>query len=68
MVPLLRLHAPSAGGQGSIPGQGTKSHMLQLRVLMLQQRLKMPQIRPEAMKYIKKKIQLSKFEELNGFI
>ena len=24
MVQLLRLHAPNAGGRGSIPGQGTK--------------------------------------------
>ena len=32
----LRLRAPSAGGPGSIPGQGTRSHMLQLRVHMLQ--------------------------------
>ena len=28
----LRLDTPSAGGLGSILGQGTKSHMLQLRV------------------------------------
>ena len=27
----LRLHAPNARGPGSIPGQGTRSHMLQLR-------------------------------------
>ena len=27
----LRLHDPNAGGPGSIPGQGTRSHMLQLR-------------------------------------
>ena len=27
----LRLRAPSAGGLGSIPGQGTRSHVLQLR-------------------------------------
>ena len=25
----LRLHAPSAGGPGSIPGQGTRSHVPQ---------------------------------------
>ena len=31
MVQWLRLRAPNAGGQGSVPGQGTKSHMLQLR-------------------------------------
>ena len=29
VVQWLRLHAPSAGGLGSIPGQGTRSHMLQ---------------------------------------
>ena len=40
MVQWLRLHAPNAGGPGSIPGQGTKSHMLQLRVRMPQ--LKVP--------------------------
>ena len=32
MVQWLRLCAPNAGGLGSIPGQGTRSHMLQLRV------------------------------------
>ena len=26
-------HAPNAGGLGSIPGQGTRSHMLQLKIL-----------------------------------
>ena len=31
VVQWLRLHAPNAGGQGSIPGEGTRSHMLQLR-------------------------------------
>ena len=30
-VQWLRLHAPNAGVPGSIPGQGTRSHMLQLR-------------------------------------
>ena len=37
----LRLHAPNARGLGVIPGQ--KSHMLQLRVCM-------PQLRPDAAK------------------
>ena len=32
MVEWLRLFAPIVGGLGSIPGQGTKSHMLQLRI------------------------------------
>ena len=36
----LRLCAPNAGGLGSIPGQGTIAHMLQLRVHMPQ--LKIP--------------------------
>ena len=31
----LRLHPPNAGGPGWIPGQVTRSHMLQLRVYML---------------------------------
>ena len=33
-VQWLRLHVSNAGGLGSIPGQGTRSHMLQLRVHM----------------------------------
>ena len=32
----LRLHAPNAGDLGSSPGQGTRSHVLQLGVHMLQ--------------------------------
>ena len=35
-VPWLRLHIPNAGGLGSIPGRGTRFHMLQLRVHVLQ--------------------------------
>ena len=31
VVQWLRLHAPNAGDLGLIPGQGTRSHMLQLR-------------------------------------
>ena len=40
VVQWLRLHAPNAGGPDSIPGQGTRSHMAQLRVCMPQ--LKIP--------------------------
>ena len=36
MVQWLRLHAPNAGGLGSIPGQGTRSCTLQLRARMPQ--------------------------------
>ncbi|TEA29128.1 hypothetical protein DBR06_SOUSAS10510099, partial [Sousa chinensis] len=35
-VQWLRLYAPNAGGPGSIPGQGTRSHTLQLSVRTLQ--------------------------------
>ena len=40
MVQWLRLHTPNAGGLGLIPGQGPRSDMPQLRVLMPQ--LKIP--------------------------
>ncbi|TEA42194.1 hypothetical protein DBR06_SOUSAS6810117, partial [Sousa chinensis] len=36
VVQRLRLHAPNAGGPGSIPGQGTRSYMPQLRAHMPQ--------------------------------
>ena len=32
MVQWLRLHAPSAGGLGSIPGHRTRSHISQLEI------------------------------------
>ena len=42
VVQWLRLRAPNAGGPGSIPGQGTRSRMLQRRsqVLQLKTRLR----------------------------
>ena len=33
VVQWLRLHHPNAGGPGSIPGQGTTSHIPQLKIL-----------------------------------
>ena len=39
VVQWLRLHTPNAGGLGSIPGQGTRSHMLQLSVRILQPKI-----------------------------
>ena len=33
VVQWLRLHSPNAGGPGSIPDQGTRSRMLQLKIL-----------------------------------
>ena len=35
VVQWLRLQAPNAVGQGSIPGQGTRSHMPQRRLKIL---------------------------------
>ena len=42
VVQWLRIHAPNAGDMGSITGQGTRSHVRQLRVCLLQQKLKTP--------------------------
>ena len=42
VVQWLRLPTPKTGGLGSISGQGTRSHTLQLRVGML--RLKIPHV------------------------
>ena len=47
VVQWLKLGAPKARGPGSIPGQGTRSHIPQLRVHMLQPR-------PSTAKYIHK--------------
>ncbi|TEA25378.1 hypothetical protein DBR06_SOUSAS13210001, partial [Sousa chinensis] len=38
VVQWARLHAPTAGGRGPIPGRGTRSYMPQLRVCMPQLR------------------------------
>ena len=43
MVQCLRLHVPNAGVLGLIPGQGTRSPMLQQRVCM-SLRAHMPQL------------------------
>ena len=43
VVQWLRLHTPNTGGLGSIPGQGTRSHVPQLRV-------RGPQLRSSAVK------------------
>ncbi|TEA30837.1 hypothetical protein DBR06_SOUSAS15510001, partial [Sousa chinensis] len=45
VVQWLRLHVPNAGGPGLIPGQGTRSHMLQLSVCMLQLKIPMLQLK-----------------------
>ena len=36
VVQWIKRQVPSAGGQGSSPGQGTRSHMQQLKVCMTQ--------------------------------
>ena len=33
LVQWLRLHTPNAGVGGCIPGQGIRTHMLQLKIL-----------------------------------
>ena len=43
VVQWLRLHTPKAGGPGSIPGQGTRSHVSQEWIHRPQQRVHMPQ-------------------------
>ena len=45
VVQWLGLHALNAGGLGSIPGQGTRSHILQLRVLFPKLKVHMSQWR-----------------------
>ena len=44
VVQWLRLQVPTVGGPGLVPGQGTRSHMPQLRVYVPQQRLKIPRV------------------------
>ena len=39
VFPAGESFAPKAGDLGSVPGQGTRSHMLQLRVCMLRLRI-----------------------------
>ena len=41
----LRLHTPNAAGLGSIPGQGTRSHLLQLKIPHAPTRTQQSQIR-----------------------
>ena len=40
VVQWLRLHAPSAGRRGCIPGQGIRSHVLQLKIRSRMMQLK----------------------------
>ena len=52
VVQWLRLHAPNAGGLGLIPGQETRSRMLQLKILgatMIKDPV-WPQLRPRTAK------------------
>ena len=50
----LRLCTPNEGGLGSIPDQGTTSHMPQLSVHMLELKIPLPQLRPGTDKKIHK--------------
>ena len=42
VVQWLRLCTPNAGGLNSIPGQGTRSHMLQLKIWDAAMKIKEP--------------------------
>ena len=42
MVQWLRFYASNRGGLGLIPGQGSRSHMLQLRIRMSQLKIMHP--------------------------
>ena len=42
VVQWLRVHAPKAGGLALIPGQGTRSHLPQLRILHAAMKIKDP--------------------------
>ena len=53
-IQWLRLCTPNAQGPGSIPRQGTRSHMPQLRVCILQ--LKIPQLAIKTVAHITLKI------------
>ena len=44
MVQWLRLHSPNAGGQGSIPHQGTRSHTPQVKILNATTKIRRSQI------------------------
>ena len=60
VVQWLRLCTPNAGDLGSTPGRGTRSHIPQLSVRMpqlkmLQQRFRVPQLRPGQIKTFYKK-------------
>ena len=55
VVQWLRLCAPNAGGLGSIRGQGTRSHMPQLKILHAAMKTEDPKycnLRPSADKQI----------------
>ena len=58
LVQWLRLQAPYAGGLGSIPGQGTRSHMPQLKILCPTTKIRCRQI-----KNVKKKSIIIKQQE-----
>ena len=55
-VQWLRLCTPSAGGQDSIPGQGTRSHMPHLKILYASTETKHSQIKNNENKIFCKKI------------
>ena len=58
MVQWLRLQALNAGGPGSSPGQGIRSHMLQLKILHAASKTWLSQINKYFLNKIKKEVDI----------
>ena len=55
VVQWLRLYAANTGGPGSIPGQETRFHMLQLRVHILQLQKDPTKVQHDQTNFLKEK-------------
>ena len=55
VVQWIRLCTPNTGGPGSIPGQGTRFHMLQLKILNVATKTRHSQIKKKKRKEKKRK-------------
>ena len=72
MVKELRLQAPNSGSPGLIPGQGTRPHMLQVRIPQATTEIKFPACCNEdgvqVNKYIFKKVLFNLFGKSKGIL
>ena len=55
VVQWIRLCTPNTGGPGSIPGQGTRFHMLQLKILKVATKTRHSQIKKKKKRKEKKR-------------